>query len=171
MGLFGRKPDPISDHERQLQVRLKELEAQIASLNSQIEHEQSQPRLRSTTQPHTPGAAPSNPATHEREEAAFEAVSHQRVTNPFTPAPTTPAREELGVRSRRIRGRLYAWWQQLRGAQARNPTLVRYLAAGNVQGLRPLRYEKRVARNRFLVLLALFILVIYGLFYWSRSLL
>lgn len=171
MGLFGRKPDPLSDHERQLQVRLKELEAQIATLNSQIEEEQSQPRLRSTTQPHGAGAAPPNPNLAVREEAAFEAVSHQRVTNPFSNTSGAPPREQLGVRSRRIRGRILAWWQQLKGSQARNPTLVRYLAAGNVQGLRPLRYEKRVARNRFLVLLALFILVIYGLFYWSRSLL
>ena len=33
-----------------------------------------------------------------------------------------------------------------------NPRLVNYLAAGGVQGLKPLRYEKRVARNRVVVL-------------------
>ncbi|MBE7501147.1 MAG: hypothetical protein HS113_12725 [Verrucomicrobiales bacterium] len=44
-----------------------------------------------------------------------------------------------------------------------------YLAAGNVQGLRPLRYEKRVARNRFLMLLAAFIVILYGLIYWYRN--
>jgi hypothetical protein len=47
---------------------------------------------------------------------------------------------------------------------------VRYLAAGNVQGLRPLRYEKRVAATAF-VLLLLLLVVIYGLLYWSRRLL
>ena len=44
---------------------------------------------------------------------------------------------------------------------------IQYLAAGSIQGLRPLRYEKRVARNRFLALLALLILVLWGLAYWS----
>ena len=36
-----------------------------------------------------------------------------------------------------------------------------YLAAGGVQGLKPLRYEKRVARNRVVVLtLGLFLILL-----------
>jgi hypothetical protein len=45
--------------------------------------------------------------------------------------------------------------------------MVHYLAAGSIQGLRPLRYERRVARNRFLAFLALLLLVLWGLAYWS----
>jgi hypothetical protein len=41
---------------------------------------------------------------------------------------------------------------------------VNYLAAGGVQGLRPLRYEKRVARNRFFVLVVVVTAVLVGLF-------
>jgi hypothetical protein len=38
------------------------------------------------------------------------------------------------------------------------------LAAGNIQGLRPLRYEKRVARNRFVALTMVLVIVLFGLF-------
>ena len=170
MGFLGRKRTPIDEHERQLQARLHDLESQIAALNAQIQQEQAQPKLRSTAQPHAPSTAPH--AGGPAGEPAFEQVNHQRVTNPFQPeGGSSPKRDDLGVRSYNPLSIIRRWWRQLRGSQASNPTLVRYLAAGNVQGLRPLRYEKRVARNRFLVLLALFLLVIYGLLYWSHGLL
>jgi hypothetical protein len=169
MGLLGRKRSVIDEQERALQARLHDLESQIAALNAQIQQEQSQPRLRSTAQPHATATSPQVPGTHG--EPAFEAVNHQRVTNPFQPEAGGPAsRDELGVRSYNPLAVVRRWWRQMRGTQTTNPTLVRYLAAGNVQGLRPLRYEKRVARNRFLVLLVLFLVVIYGLLYWSRGL-
>jgi hypothetical protein len=157
MKLFTRKADPIREHERQLSARLAELQSQIACLNAQIAQEQAQPRLRSTAQPH---AAPA-PA-----EPAFEEVSHQRVTNPFVGESTPAHYNELGVRKYDPLARLRRWWSQMRGTATSNPTLVRYLAAGNVQGLKPLRYEKRVARNRFLALLGVFILLIWGLIYF-----
>jgi hypothetical protein len=47
---------------------------------------------------------------------------------------------------------------------------VNYLAAGGVQGLRPLRYEKRVARNRVVLLALLFLAIFLGILwvYWRR---
>ena len=39
-----------------------------------------------------------------------------------------------------------------RGPPPTNPKLLNYLAAGSIQGLRPLRYEKRIARYRLLFL-------------------
>jgi hypothetical protein len=54
--------------------------------------------------------------------------------------------------------------RHFRGPPAANPKLVNYLAAGNIQGLRPLRYEKRVARNRFVALTLVFVVVLFGLF-------
>ena len=44
-----------------------------------------------------------------------------------------------------------------------NPKLVSYLAAGGIQGLRPLRYEKRVARNRFIVFALILLVLLVGL--------
>jgi hypothetical protein len=156
MGWFSRKTDPIREHERQLAARLAELQEQIARLNAQIEQERAQPHLRSTAPP--PPAAADPPA--------FEAVSHQRVTHP-TAAETTPAHyNELGVRKYDPLARVRRWWRQMRGTPPSNPALVRYLAAGNVQGLKPLRYEKRVARNRFFALLIVFLALIWGLIYF-----
>ncbi len=37
-----------------------------------------------------------------------------------------------------------------------------YLAHGGVQGLRPMRYEKRVARNRFIALVIFLFLLLVG---------
>ena len=47
-----------------------------------------------------------------------------------------------------------------------------YLAAGGVQGLRPLRYEKRVARNRFIWLVIAVFVGLFGIYYvfFSRRL-
>jgi cell division protein FtsB len=39
---------------------------------------------------------------------------------------------------------------------------VSYLAAGGIQGLRPLRYEKRVARNRFIFFVVILFLALLG---------
>jgi len=44
-----------------------------------------------------------------------------------------------------------------------NPRLISYLAAGGVQGLQPLRKEKRVARNRFIVLVIFIFLLLFGI--------
>ncbi len=54
--------------------------------------------------------------------------------------------------------------RHFRGPPAANPKLINYLAAGNMQGLRPLRYEKRVARNRFIALTLVLVVVLFGLF-------
>src|SRR5205085_2066261 len=60
-----------------------------------------------------------------------------------------------------------AAWRRLvgyfRGPATHNPKLVSYLAAGSIRGLRPLRYEKRVARNRFLLMSGFFVVVLYWL--------
>ena len=60
-------------------------------------------------------------------------------------------------------------WNRLtnhvRGPATSNPRLINYLAAGGVHGLRPLRYEKRVARNRFIWLVVIVAIVLFGLFY------
>ena len=65
-------------------------------------------------------------------------------------------------------------WQrlqkQLRPPPPANPKLVNYLAAGSIQGLPPLRYEKRVARYRLLLLCLLLLLVLWILFGILRGL-
>jgi hypothetical protein len=62
---------------------------------------------------------------------------------------------------------LPALWNRIRnhfrGPTTNNPRLVNYLAAGGVQGLRPLRYEKRVARNRVIGLAFFLLLLMLGI--------
>jgi hypothetical protein len=58
-------------------------------------------------------------------------------------------------------------WNRIRshfqGPTTGNPRLVDYLAAGGVQGLRPLRKEKRIARRRTYVLAGLFLAIMAGI--------
>ena len=59
-----------------------------------------------------------------------------------------------------------AWqrWMQRLGGQPRRPSgLVHLMAAGSVHGLRPLRYERKIARRRFVLSLSLLLLLLYGI--------
>lgn len=159
MGLFKKKPDPISDRAQQLTGQIEALEAQIRQLSEQAA--QPHPRLRSTTRPGGPAPTPL-PAVRE---PIFETVNQSHLKAP--PESAGPQHfNELGVR----KYDLAAAWERLknnfRGPSASNPKLVNYLAAGSIQGLRPLRYEKRVARNRFLVLVLVLFLLLWGVIYY-----
>ena len=122
----------------------------------------SQPRLRSTAMPHHRQAA-SVPAPAEAAHAVvFEEVDHERIqSRPELAAPEHS--NELDVR----KYNLTAFWLRLkvhfRGPPTSNPKLVNYLAAGSIQGLRPMRYERRVARNRFIFFVIGLVIVLWGL--------
>ena len=78
--------------------------------------------------------------------------------------PTTPAHfNELGVRKYDLAALLRRLKNHFRGPSTTNPKLVSYLAAGGIQGLRPMRYEKRVARNRFIALVIFLLLMLLGI--------
>jgi hypothetical protein len=70
---------------------------------------------------------------------------------------------ELGVRKYDLPALLRRIRNHFRGPSTNNPKLVHYLAAGGVQGLRPLRYEKRVARNRFIFFVAILFFALLGI--------
>ncbi|MGD0539597.1 MAG: hypothetical protein ABSC03_18360 [Verrucomicrobiota bacterium] len=158
MPLFRKKTDPIAERERALKAHIAALEGEIKDLNRKAATELAQPKLRSTARPQSPAAAAGEPA--------FEDLSRHHVKTAYE-SPTTPSHiNELGVRKYDPMATLRRWWSQFRGSPAANPKLVSYLAAGSIHGLRPLRYEKRVARNRFLALCGLFIAIIWGLIYF-----
>lgn len=162
--MVQRKPDPISDKARALNDEIAALEAEIKKLDSQLARTPS-PKFRSTAMPQgatiartVEKSAPPPP----KAELVFENVKR----GPLAPAadPVTPEIfNELGVR----RYDLPALWNRIRNhfraPTTNNPRLVNYLAAGGVQGLRPLRYEKRVARNRVLVLAVFLLLIMIGI--------
>jgi hypothetical protein len=70
---------------------------------------------------------------------------------------------DLGVRKYDLPALLRRIRNHFRGPSTNNPKLVHYLAAGGVQGLRPLRYEKRVARNRFIFFVAILFFALLGI--------
>jgi hypothetical protein len=168
MAWFRKKPDPISDRARALDEEIARLESQIQQLDARLQRRQPQPRLRSTALPHggtvdTAAPAPAAPPASAQQEPIFEEVGHELLEGRSEAGNTPEHYNELGVRRydlvalvRRMRG-------HFRGPSTTNPRLVSYLAAGGIQGLRPLRYEKRVARNRFIAFVLLLFLILLGL--------
>ena len=162
MGLFrtSKKADPISERARALSAEIAALETQIKELDTKMQQAQSLPRLRSTARPHGPTTSTRGSRVPE---TVFEEVNHERVKSPTEPEKTPGRYNELGVR----KFDLASAWKRLQnhfhGPPANNPRLVNYLAAGSIQGLRPLRYEKRVARNRVVALTLILIAVLWGI--------
>jgi len=156
MGFFRKKNDPISEKARALNDQIEALEAEIKRLSE--EAAQPQPRFRSSTVPRSANlpVRPASPREH------FEDVDHTPLQT-SEPQPPREPRPDMGVR----KYDLGAVWQRLKNSfkspPASNPRLVNYLAAGSIQGLRPLRYEKRVARNRFVFLVIVLLLMLWGI--------
>jgi hypothetical protein len=163
MPWFRKKPDPISDHARALNNEIARLDAQIKELGAQLQQGQSQPRLRSTALPHGGTVShPAPPVPPAADEPIFEEVG-QNLLKARSEAATTPEHyNDLGVRKYDLTALLRRIRDHFRGPSTSNPKLVSYLAAGGIQGLRPLRYEKRVARNRFIAFVTLLFLALLG---------
>ena len=168
MGLLKKKPDLISAKARSLEQEIAALEAEIKKLDTQLQRAPS-PKLRSTATPlgetisrtsEKSAPPPSKPA-----DPVFEEITTAKA--PARSLPEEPELfNELGVRKYDLPALVNRLRNHFRGPTTSNPRLVNYLAAGGVQGLRPLRYEKRVARNRFIWLVAIVTAVLFGLFYW-----
>jgi hypothetical protein len=164
MAFLKKKPDPISDKARALNDEIAALEAEIKKLDTQLQRP-AEPRFRSTALPlgeplpRVVEKPESAPAPQPR-EPVFEEVNHAKLA-PRADGEATELFNDLGVRKYDLPALFNRIRNHLRGPTTSNPRLVNYLAAGGVHGLRPLRYEKRVARNRFF---ALFIIVVAGLF-------
>jgi hypothetical protein len=165
MASSKKKADPISDRARTLNDQIAALESEIQKLDTQIQRAPS-PKLRSTAIPHgetvshnseKPVPAP-KPVSHE---PVFEEINSKSISA-RAEAESPDHYNDLGVR----KYDLPALWARLknnfRGPTSANPRLVSYLAAGSVGGLRPMRYEKRVARNRFIALVIVLFFILVG---------
>jgi hypothetical protein len=164
MGLFKKKTDPISDRARALGEEIAALEAQIKQLDSKLAPAGPAPKLRSTARPH--GAATvkhtGQPATKPA-EPIFEDVDQNRLKGKTGPAAPPELYNDLGVRKYDLAAFIQRLKNNFRGPSTANPKLVNYLAAGSIQGLRPMRYEKRVARNRFVAVTLVILAVLVGI--------
>ena len=163
MRLFKKKVDPLSARARALTAEIAALETQIKKLSSQTPTAPPLPRLRSTALPDGHTVVP--PAHAVSHEPIFEEAGLNTATTSAIEAETTREHyNDLGVR----KYDLLAVWRKLQqlfhGPPASNPKLINYLASGSIQGLRPLRYEKRVARNRFIAAAIILFLLLWGIF-------
>ena len=175
MAFFRKKADPISDRAQALNTEIAALESQIKQLDAQLQRSPQSPpssefpRLRSTALPHgasvhripeltAPGTVPA-----AAEDPIFEEVDQNRLIARGEAAITPEHFNELGVRKYDLPALLQRFRAHFHGPSTTNPKLVNYLAAGGIQGLRPLRYEKRVARNRFVLLVGGLFLALLGI--------
>ena len=96
-------------------------------------------------------------------EPVFEEVDLERLTTRVESRVPPEHYNELGVRKYDLPALLQRMRNLFRGPSTTNPKLVNYLAAGGIQGLRPMRYEKRVARNRFVALVVFLFIILLGI--------
>jgi hypothetical protein len=177
MAWFNKKPDPISDRARALNEEIAALEAQIQQLDAKRKESPPPAKLRSTAIPHgetiqraeSEAPAPKLETKNQKletpnkpHEPIFEEVDQDRLKAKDEVA-TPDHYNDLGVRKYDLPALLRRIRNHFRGPSTNNPKLVHYLAAGGVQGLRPLRYEKRVARNRFILFVAFLFLALLGI--------
>jgi len=161
MGFFQKKRDPISEKAQALNKQIEALETEIKRLSA--EAATPQPRFRSSTLPRSYSPAPLSVSGREplpREH--FEEVDYTPLKAP-EPQIKKEHYNEMGVRKYDLAGAWQRFKESLKTPPASNPKLVNYLAAGSIQGLRPLRYEKRVARNRFVFLVVVLLLMLWGI--------
>jgi len=154
----AKTADPISDRARALNDQIAALESEIKRLDTQLQNTPV-PKLRSTAIPH--GATIDR--THEPPPSAPEPVFEEVKPVPASDETAAPDQfNELGVRKYDLPALIQRLRQRFSRPVASNPRLVTYLAAGGVRGLRPLRYEKRVARNRFILFAVILFAVLLG---------
>lgn len=159
MALFRKKSDPLSDRARALEAQIADLQAQIKQAESGQPLWPGTPKLRSTTLPGGQKPEPAPPPA-----PVFEDVDQQRLKGSVPPAPAASPHPELAPRPRNFSATIQNLKRRFGLTPSGNPKLVKLLDSGQIQGLRPLRYERRVARNRFFLLFALLLAVLYGLF-------
>jgi cell division protein FtsB len=165
MALLKKKNDPISARARALNDQIAALESEIKKLDTQIQRAPA-PKFRSTAIPHgetiarktEPPIAP-KPIAHE---PVFEKINQEPLQSRAA-AESDDHYNELGVRKYDLPALWNRLRNHLRAPKTTNPRLVNYLAAGGVHGLRPMRYEKRVARNRFIALAVVLFLILLGI--------
>lgn len=159
MAWFNKKADPISERSRALTAEIAAMESKIKKYEAQMDSPPSGPRLRSTAVPRaTKPAAPPTPTA-----PVFEKVDTNRLMKPAEPTNTPDHFNDFGGRKFDLPALLRRLREQFRGPTASNAKLVSYLAAGGIQGMRPLRREKRIARNRTIALAIILLLALLGM--------
>lgn len=175
MGWFKRKADPLQTRARDLNAQIAELEARIQRLSSHLPPPQSSPgpvtpisaRTKAAAAAPSAGASPRAERDPSPSRPAAAVAMPRPAPRPSVVAPEPAAHpelyNELGVRKFDLAGAWRRWMSWWRPPPPSNPHLVKYLAYGGLREPVALRFEKRVARNRFLMLVGAFLVVLWFL--------
>jgi len=155
MGWFRKKSDPIES-------RVQELERELEALRGEIDRQCAEPATEEVPPAFRSSFYPGDKARSSAEESLiFEADDQAALRQPVK-----YLQERLdGLSSKQtgVRARIREIKENLGASPSSNPKLLKYLSTGNLEGLQPLRREKRIARNRVLFLTVLLALVLLGL--------
>lgn len=173
MAFFRRRKDPLEARAQELAGKIKRLEREL--------REAGRPAIAAST-PRPAGAAsrsglagsPVSPAENgppSRTRAPGEPLP--RIPGPATPrsgagraageAAPDPLLSPVGARKFDLPAAWRRWIGRFTSHSMETASAARYRTSNSIHGLRPLRYEKRVARNRFIGLFVLLVLVLTGL--------
>lgn len=164
--LLQARKDPISARARNLNSRARELKAEIRRLKKQSSLE---PKFQRTTS--LLSRKPHDQSERSTIGSLFETVEHDDLRIVEEIRDPEAHYNALGVRKidpvawvRRRTGKNPELKNKPASEQPDHQKLAQYMAAGSVQGIEPLRREKRIARNRFLMMFVLFLLILCGVF-------
>lgn len=172
MALFRKRKDPIEARSRALNDEIKRLEREIRDLGKAPSAVAPSRKGSSVSNP--PTSTPASPSpTPSLSRPGQESVPRPspmappdprfRASLPVLDAAHDPLASPVGARKFDLPAAWQRWSARFTGKSPERPRLPHYLASGSVHGLRPLRYEKRVARNRFIGLFVLLVIVLTGL--------
>ena len=158
MRLFRNKSDALAERKRMLDAQLQAVNERIKMLS-----EQSKGASLNKPQARQLNSRPSSSSNQFSADPVFVEIGRDSSLIQPTQCRESPELyNDLGVR----KFDLASSWRKLtsvfRGPEPTNPRLVQYLAAGSIHGLRPLRKEKRIARNRFLILVVCLTFLLWG---------
>ncbi len=167
MFLFKKKLDPSRARRNEINREIEELEEQIKRMEQKTaSFAASHPPL--PTEPEdfqeiadiqeSESRIEDNPPIVEETDQEFLNEQPERSDSDESPDSRSYSR-------RRSSGLRKTLSELFRGNQTGNSKLVSYLASGSIQGLPQLRYEKRVARNRFLGMVFLFLVALWFIYH------
>lgn len=160
MRIFRRPVDPLSERKRALEQELRQLQQQITALDQAAHKAEQLPQERSAIP--SPRELPAQNPFAKGHELIFEPVDNDN-PKPESLDVRVAHYNELGVKKIdlvQVWSRISAYLKKSPASQSK---FVNYLAAGSIQGIAPLRYERRIARNRFLVMFGVLALVLFGI--------
>jgi hypothetical protein len=185
MSLFSRNTDPLNQKALELNAEIARLEKEIRQLSEPAPKRRftalDRPLLThstgrsgpKTSTPDRSGAvtATASPRSGVSRKTSSSSPFQSSASETFGPLPIADDHyNPEGIRKFDLAGLVNKIMEHFKGPSPTSMGMATLLAAGSVQGLRPLRYEKRVARNRFIGLFFLLTLILLGLarVYWHQ---